>query len=599
MKTIPNRNTLWTTIIVDELTRAGVGAVYISPGSRSTPLALAFDLHPNIEIYVHHDERGAAFSALGMALTTQRPVALVCTSGTALANYYPAVLEARHAQIPLLILSADRPHELRGSGANQTMDQLKFFGDHVKSFVDVAPPEAQPPAQVTRYLRTLVDRAVALALTQPAGPVHLNFPFRKPLEPIPVPGDIPDDLERDASFFLDGPPAGQPLTRVQRGINHLHHQQIELLVDAVQNATRGVIVCGMRCPRGEFPQAVMQLATASGFPIFADAFSGVRFSLSEEIGEPNLVLGAYETFLASFTSLELLPPDLVLHFGAAPLSKNLNAFLSSPIKTRTIMISAHGFWADESHSVNHVLIADPTQICSQITERLGSPQTISPWVQRLQSLESKTWDLIEVREKMEFYEGAVTAHVLRQTPSNVIIYAASSSVVRHIDQFSRPRSGGLQIFANRGLSGIDGTIASAIGASEGSRKRVTLLIGDIAFLHDLNSLSGLLRARAQLTIILLNNDGGGIFHRLPIREFDPPFERLFITPHGLEFHAVAKMFGLAYSRVDSADALDAAYCQALVSDGSQLIEIPCDSALQERIRQEINASFDEATFEGV
>ena len=594
MKTIPNRNILWTTIIVDELSRAGVSAVYISPGSRSTPLVLALDLHPDIEVYMHHDERGAAFSALGMALIAQSPVALVCTSGTALANYYPAVMEAHYAQIPLLILSADRPHELRGSGANQTMDQLNFFGNHVKSFVDVAPPEANPPAQVTRYLRTLVDRAVSLTLTLPAGPVHLNFPFRKPLDPIPVPDDVPVSLEHEPAFFLHGKPAGQPFTRIQRGKKLLQPNQIKFLVDIIQNAARGVIVCGMRCPRGEFPQVVKHLAVAAGFPIFADAFSGIRFSSSAEISGTNLVLGAYETYLASAMSPPLPHPDLVLHFGAAPLSKNLAAFLSTHLETRTIVFSSQGFWADESHLVNDVLIADPAQICAQIIEHLEIPQTISPWVQRLRKLESKTWDLITDREKIQFYEGSIVAQIVRLTPSNVIIYAANSSSVRHIDQFAQPSTNGLQIYANRGLSGIDGTIASAIGASEGSRSRVTLLIGDIAFLHDLNSLSGLLRDRAQLTIILLNNDGGGIFHRLPIREYQPHFERLFVTPHGLEFRAAAKIFGLGYSRVDSANTLETAYRQALSSNISQVIEIPCDSALQERIRQEINASIHEA-----
>ncbi len=313
----------------------------------------------------------------------------------------------------------------------------------------------------------------------------------------------------------------------------------------------------------------------------------------------NLVLGGFETFLASTSPPALPSPDLVLHFGAAPLSKNLNAYLTARLETRTIMITAHGVWSDESHRVNDVLIADPAQICHQITERLRDRPPASSWVRQLQTLELKTWDLLAAREKLTLFEGGVAAQVIRLTPPNVIVYAASSSAVRHVDQFARPRSESLQIFANRGLSGIDGTIASAIGASEGSRKRVTLLIGDIAFLHDLNSLSGLLRSRAQLTIILLNNNGGGIFHRLPIRNFEPPFERLFLTPHGLEFSAAAKMFGLTYSWVDSADALHAAYRQALASDSSQLIEIPCDSALQERIRGEINASFDEASLEGV
>ncbi|MEN8172931.1 MAG: 2-succinyl-5-enolpyruvyl-6-hydroxy-3-cyclohexene-1-carboxylic-acid synthase, partial [Chloroflexota bacterium] len=560
--------------------------------------ALAFDHHADIEVYIHHDERGAAFSALGMALVTGGAVALVCTSGTALANYFPAVLEAYYAHVPLIVLSADRPHELRGSGANQTMDQLKIFGDHVKSFVDAAPPEALPPAKVTRYLRTLVDRAIGLAIAPPAGPVHLNFPFRKPLAPVPVPDDIPETLKADESFFLNGRPDGLPLTHVQRAIIQPNTAQIDSLTAALQAADRGMIVCGMRCPGGDFPSEVTKLAAVTGLPIFADAFSGVRFSSPEDSSSAALVLGGYETFLASTPSLS--PPDLVIHFGAAPLSKNLNHFLSAAhIESRHIIISEHGQWADEFHTVNDVLVANPVDVCRQLSTRLADPQPISPWAAQLQKLESKTWRQIADRKNETFFEGGIVADIMRLAPSNHHIYAASSSVVRHIDQFGTPRTGNLRVYANRGLSGIDGTIASAIGASEGTGESVTLMIGDLAFLHDLNSLSGLLRGHAKLTIILLNNDGGGIFQRLPIREFEPPFKRLFITPHGLSFHAAAQLFGLDYHLVDSAEALDAAYQQAFASDASHLIEIACDSTVQERMRLEINASLDGNTLEGV
>lgn len=588
MKTIPNRNTLWAAILVDELTRVGISAVYIAPGSRSTPLAMACDRQPALDVYLHHDERGAAFSALGMALVTQRPVALVCTSGTALANFYPAVLEAFYAQIPLVVLSADRPHELRGSGANQTMDQLKFFGEHVKTFVDVALPEAQPPAKVTRYLRTLIDRAVAASLTAPAGPVHLNLPFRKPFEPIPVPGDLPESIETDAAFFLDGRPNGKAFTYVAQGVPQPNSDQIDLVLDAIQQAERAAIVCGMRCPRADFPQAVQHLAAATGLPIFADAFSGVRFASHQAGSKPDLILGGYETFLAAASSPALPPPDLILHFGAAPISQNLNAFISAPLGMRTIMVAEHTRWFDETHTVDDVLISDPAALCRQVAARLEAPSVVSKWVAQLQTLEAQTWELIAAREAQTFSEGAVVAQVMRSTPAHVLVYVASSSAVRHVDQFARPRNQSLQVFSNRGLSGIDGTIASAIGASEGCRQRVTLIIGDVAFLHDLNSLSGLLRGKAKLTVILLNNDGGGIFQRLPIRNFEPPFERLFITPHGLTFQPAASLFGLRYTLANSQQSVAAAYQQSLQSTESHLIEIPCDSAAQEKIRQVIN-----------
>ncbi len=272
-------------IFVNELIRGGLTAVCIAPGSRSTPLALAFHANSEIRIIQHLDERSAAFFALGMALAEDKPVALVCTSGTAAANFHPAIIEAQMSQVPLLVLTADRPYELRYSGANQTIDQVKMFGDHVLWSVDVALPQADAPLSAIRNLRTLAARALACSNGIVKGPVHLNFPFRKPLEP----------TNRHSWIVADKAPGGQrPYTTIERGIMQPTEEQLSFLAEAITSHRRGLIICGPRCPAGDFPEAVTQLAGAAGYPILADPLSGVRFGPQVDTAH---VLGGYETFL--------------------------------------------------------------------------------------------------------------------------------------------------------------------------------------------------------------------------------------------------------------------------------------------------------------
>ncbi|MCG3211541.1 MAG: 2-succinyl-5-enolpyruvyl-6-hydroxy-3-cyclohexene-1-carboxylate synthase [Anaerolineae bacterium] len=575
----PNPSSLWAAVFVDELARAGLRAACIAPGSRSTPLTVAFARHPNITVYSLLDERGAAYFALGLALATGQPAALVCTSGTATANFFPAIVEANVAHVPLLVLTTDRPPELRHSGANQTIDQLNLFGEHARWFVDVALPETAPAAVTLRSLRALAGRALAATRGFPPGPVHLNFPFRKPLEPIP--GDSP------LVPPVEPRPNGAPFAAFSRGQLAPSALQIDDLCSAIQSSRRGVIVCGPRCPGGDFPAAVTELARAGGLPILPDALSGVRFGPHTTQAE-GLLLAGYETFLQREVVSRWPAPDLILQFGALPISRWLGEWLGGSAGARRMQISASGVWQDDSHTTSDFIWADPATLCQAVSGRLAGQSSAQEtgWLARLRAAEAQTWQVID--QTADFFEGRLLADVVELLPSPAALFVASSLPVRHLDQFARPAPTELRLFANRGASGIDGTIASALGAAAGSGLPLTLVIGDLAFYHDLNSLLALRRCGLKATIVLINNNGGGIFHRLPIARVEPPFTELFVTPHGLEFAAAAQLFGLDYRAVTNPADFRRVFAAAVAAPESMLIEVKTSAQQHESVRREIN-----------
>jgi 2-succinyl-5-enolpyruvyl-6-hydroxy-3-cyclohexene-1-carboxylate synthase len=580
----PNRNTLWARIFVDELVRAGLEAVCIAPGSRSTPLTLAFAEHPGVAVYSLLDERGAAFFALGMALASQKPVAVVCTSGTATANFYPAVIEANYAQVPLLVLTTDRPHEVRHSGANQTIDQVKMYGDHVRWFVDVAPPEAHPAALTLRALRSLAGRALAAATGLPPGPVQLNFPFRKPLEPTLAPAD---GTEKAAQ--VEGRSDQRPFTRITRGVTTPGPDQLELLVELIQESPRGLIVCGPRCPDGRFPEAVIRLARLAGYPIMADALSGVRFG-THVAGAAEMILGGYDTFLQADFTGRVEPPGVILRFGAMPISQALMNYLVGASTARQVAIHESGSWQDENYTLSDFMWAEPEAVCDLTAARLEGIE-LKPrdtgWLANFKQAESRAWQAVETARSDRFFEGAILAEVVEAMPDDALLYVASSLPVRHLDQFAPPGPASVRVLANRGASGIDGTIASALGAAAATQRPLVLVMGDLAFYHDMNSLLALKRCGVKATIVLINNNGGGIFHRLPIAQFEPPFTELFVTPHDLQFEPVVRMFGADYIAASTREEVRLALSQALAAANTHVIEVSTDAVRHEQVRREV------------
>lgn len=578
MSTAPNRNVFWAKTFVDELARCGLEHICIAPGSRSTPLVIAFAENPGVTIHSIIDERSAAFFALGLGLAMGKPAAVLCSSGTATVNFHPAVVEARYGQVPMLILTADRPHELRDSGANQTVDQVKLFGDHVLWFYDVALPEAEPPAVAVRNLRTLAARAYAKTQGFEPGPVHLNFPFRKPLEPIPVSGDQTDVEPHPFDNT-------RPFTNVSRGRIHPSEQQIALLAEAIQQSERGLIICGPRTPYDEgFAQALASFSQRTRFPIFADVLSNVRCS-------PILqAVGGYDTFLQE---PPFEPPDLILHFGAMPASSALEQWLNRIPTLRRVLITANGVWTDAYHRLTEMIQADETTLLQEVQRSLVASnhrRSQQTWSQQLDEAERITWQQLDEVLSQQIFDGAAVGAIINAVPPATQVFTASSLPVRHAEQFVKPQLKSLRFYANRGASGIDGTISSAFGIAAADRHRpVVLIIGDLAFYHDMNGLLASKRDDLRnLTIFLINNDGGGIFKRLPIADFEPPFTELFLTPHGLDFAPAVQMYGLDYQRVETLDALRQIASQIGTASKAAVIEIRTDAQHDFERRNEIN-----------
>ncbi len=569
---LANRNTLWAGVFVAELVRQGLQDVVIAPGSRSTPLVMAFAQTAGVRPYVLSDERSAAYFALGLARASGKPAALVCTSGTAAANFLPAVVEANHAEVPLLVLTADRPAEARDSGANQTIDQVKLFGGNVRWYAELPAPEANPAPMLLRAVRAFAARAWWLSQSPLPGPVHLNLPFRKPLEPTPIPADRPDWLDDSALRAFDAPlvtfsrPRLQPDPETVRRLTELLHYP------------SGLIVCGPRCPGGDFPPRITALAERLGWPLLADALSGVRFGA--HIAPNGAVLGGYDTFLQ--TAAALPRPRVVLRFGDLPTSTVLGDYLAGLGDALQIAISDTGRWRDEHFRLAQLVWADPLLLCEALLA--GAPRNPQrDFLRAWQSAEAAVWQALEAFGGAADFEGGILPQVVAALPAGGSLYAANSLPVRHLDQFAAPAPKPLRVFANRGASGIDGTLSSALGAAVHCPGLV-FVSGDLSFYHDMNGLLALRRADIHAVMVVINNDGGGIFHRLPVARFQPPFAEMFVAPHGLTFAGAAQMYGLDYARLPRAD-LPAALSAALAAGRPAILEIPSDAAGFEHLRR--------------
>jgi len=595
--TAPNRNTLWARAIADELARGGVTAACISPGSRSTPLTVAFDEHESIRTFSHLDERAAAYFALGRARRTGEVTPLVCTSGTAAANYHPAVLEADQSRVPLLALTADRPPELRDSGANQTADQEKLYGDAVRWYKDLPEPEAE--ARKLRSLRTTVARALTAAEGTDAGPVHLNCPFRKPLEPTDVPGDVPEDLDTLAAAGRerDGGDAAAPsapgagssspafVERAQ-GTPELPDTEIRSLAESL-GVERGLIVAGPADPTEVDPEAVVALAHATGFPILADPLSGLRFGGHTRVAP---VLGGYDAYLDESVTADWPDPEAVLRIGASPTSKPLRKYLGR-VDAEQFVVDPAGKWREAEFTATDLVVADPSRLAEALARVVTGPDS-ADWRELWGEAEQTHWETVDGYEAL--FEGGIVADAVEAAPEPTTLFVSNSMPVRDLDRFARPSADAVTALGNRGVSGIDGITSTALGAGSATTDHLTLVIGDLAYYHDMNGLLAVARCDVDATIVLLNNDGGGIFHMLPIESFEPPFTDQFKTPHGIDFEPTGELYGLDYERVDSRDGFVDAYSEAVESEGSTVIEVATEAADSHAVRDDLRAQVVEA-----
>ena len=584
----PNRNTLWARAVVEELVRAGVSTACVSPGSRSTPLTIALAEHEDIRVFSHLDERAAAYFALGRARRTGEVTPLVCTSGTAAANYHPAVLEADQSRVPLLALTADRPPELRDSGANQTADQEKLYGDAVRWYKDLPEPEAEP--RKLRSLRTTVARALAEAEGTNPGPVHLNVPFRKPLEPVEVPGDVPEDLDALAAEGRGGAGSGRKAPAfVERrdGAPELDDAALRALADDLA-VERGLIVAGPADPHALDPESVVALSHATGFPILADPLSGLRFGGHTRVAP---VIGGYDGYLDESLTADWPDPEAVLRLGASPTSKPLRKYLART-DAHQVVVDPAGGWREAEFTAAELVVADPSRLTSTLARVASGPDS-ADWRQRWADAEQTHWDAVDAED--ELFEGGIVADTAELAPQPSTLFVSNSMPVRDLDRFARPSPDALTALGNRGVSGIDGITSTALGAGSATTDDLTLVIGDLAYYHDMNGLLAVARCDVDATIVLINNDGGGIFHMLPIESFDPPFTGQFKTPHGIDFEPTGDLYGLEYERVESREAFRDAYADAVASEGSHVVEVVTDAAdshdtrdaLRERVVEKI------------
>lgn len=552
-----NLNALWAETLMEALAGAGVAHVCLSPGSRSTPLSNAAYLSPELATSVHLDERSAAFFALGLAKATGKPVALVCTSGTAAANYHPAVIEASLSRVPLLVLSADRPPELRQAGAAQTIDQIGLFGNAVRFFQDLPVPE--PELGLLRTLQAVARHAVIQAVGRPAGPVHLNIPLRDPLPPIPKDeariAELAATLRRETASRLHVPVL--PSAPVASGAALLP------VADALAKSVRPLIVAGPQAARPDEAASVLRFAERFGIPVLADVASGLRFH-----GSPMVLAGA-DAFL-KLESAASTPPDLVLRIGDLPTSKPVNEYLARH-RAPTLAISADRLRHDPEALVQATLEAEIAPTLERLGELLPGMAVEASWSAMFQELEARTAAHFEASELP--LEAKATVEALRAVPAGGSVFLSNSMPIRYAETFCRHLAEGVRIHVNRGANGIDGIPSTALGIAMGSKGRTLLVTGDLAFLHDVGGLAAARNARHGLVILLLNNDGGGIFNFLPISGFPEVFEPLYGTPHGMDLSHASRLFGFEHARIVEARELPKALDTAFDAGGLHVIEV--------------------------
>ena len=571
-----NTNTLWASVLVETLVSLGVPTAVISPGSRSTPLTLAFARHPNVDTIPILDERSASFFALGHAKATGQATVLVCTSGTAGANYFPAIIEAYESQVPLLVLTADRPQELRNCTSGQTIDQQKLFGHYVHSYTELALPEAN--LKQLRYLRQAIAHACQRCHYPVAGPVHLNCSFRDPLAPLA--DDTAQHLTAkiDKGFFRHLASQARQASAFE-GVHNSSQHRIETrslpslqgsLPAALGQSERGLIVVGP--VQTQYPHAFCnEIATLSqqlGWPVLAEGLSPLRNRASLN---PYLVT-TYDMLLRHPHHANALVPEQVIQIGALPTSKVLRQWLETVDPMRWI-INPTGQNQDPLHGAAMQLPLSLQALVSALPSPLRTLTAYSKaWCTRDAIARQRLTNHMQALPNL--FESKLSWLLPTLLPSQMPLMIANSMPVRDVEWFWPLNDTAIQPYFSRGANGIDGTLSTALGIAHHHHQAV-LLTGDLALLHDSNGFLNAVHRDSHLTILLVNNHGGGIFEMLPISQFEPPFETFFATPQSVDFGTLAAAHGVPHQSIQSWETLAAALAQFPAS-GVRLLELTCD-----------------------
>jgi 2-succinyl-5-enolpyruvyl-6-hydroxy-3-cyclohexene-1-carboxylate synthase len=571
-----NRNTALASAFTEELARGGLRQATVSPGSRSTPLALALWRQPEIEVTVILDERSAAFFALGAAQAGDAPVAMLCTSGTAAANFHPAICEADESGLPLIALSADRPPELREIGAGQTIDQLKLYGSSVRWFCEVGNHEADD--QGLLHLRSLACRALAAARGEVRpGPVHLNFAWREPLAPVRIEGAV----SASDRLALDGRP-GRPLTAVGPLLSQPSELLLEELTERIDRARTGVIVAGRQLDPG-LREPLASLAQRSNFPILAEPTSQLRSGPHDR----SHVVTTYDLLLRDRDFAEQSKPELVLRFGEMPTSKPLRAWLVGS-GAEQIVIDPRARWNEPTRRAATLIRADPrhlAEVCAASIEK-AKREGIGLWLRAERAAREAIDSELNGASSLHT-EPALHLALGRAHSDGDLVYTASSMPIRDQESFLAAEKTDALFLCNRGANGIDGLISSAIGAAHASRRPTTVITGDLGLLHDIGGLAALREVTCPVRIVVIDNDGGGIFDFLPQAQAlgEREFESLLRTPRGLDLAKAADLFALPHRRVETAPQLNVA-----LGAGTGLIEVKVERSNNVALHRRLSAA---------
>lgn len=575
---IANPNRRMAEALVAGLEAAGVRDVVFSPGSRSTPIVLALARRPAIRRFAVTDERSAGFFALGLARETRRPVAVLTTSGTAAANLLPAAVEASLGHVPLVLLTADRPPELRDCGAAQTVHQVGLFGAHAKLTLDLPTPAAG--VDLDDYWPRVALRAVATAESEPAGPVHLNLPLREPLFDVGEEGGAPQV-------------AVAPELRVHRGRAVIAEKAVADLAGRLAAASRGLVVCGPRTD-DRAARAIVLLAERLGWPLLADPLSGLRYRR----GPAATLVDAYDLLLRDDGFAAAHRPDALLRFGGPPTSKPLGRFLAGADPRIDVLVASAPAWPDPAYRATDVVRADVEGLAVALAAGLPPSRPDGAWLDRWLGSSRRARAALDRRLDADdatagLFEGAVFRELRRALPDGAALHVGNSMPVRDIDAYLGAAAAPLEVVANRGANGIDGVLSTALGAAAAALRPTALVVGDLSFLHDVGGLQIAVRHRLPLVVVVVANDGGGIFSFLPQRAL-ASFESDFATPHGLDLEAPVRAVGGAFTRISSWTELAAAARRGFAAGGLHVIEVPSDRArnleLHRRIETDVLAA---------
>jgi 2-succinyl-5-enolpyruvyl-6-hydroxy-3-cyclohexene-1-carboxylate synthase len=556
--------TAFARTLVDEWARHGVTDACLAPGSRSAPLALALAADERIRLHVHLDERSASFFALGIARASSRPVLVLCTSGTAAANFHPAVLEAHHGRVPLVVCTADRPPELRDTGAGQTVDQVKLFGDAVRWFHEAEVPIDRPDAGAT--WRALASRAVAEATGSPPGPVHLNLPFREPL--VPTGAELVDAPGRSDD---------RPWTASAPGVRAPSVEMLDALAHLVADRPRGLVVAGWGA--GVRPATALRFAEVAGWPVLADPLSNLRV--------PGTV-AAYDPLLRVPGFTDGHRPDVVLRVGGPTTNKPLVQWLDASVDQ--VLVDPDDAWLDPLHGVSGRMVADPELLLGALADAVDvmvDEEWVRAWTDADAAARGAIDALVDGWDAP--FEGRIARDVVRATPADASLVVASSMPVRDVESFAAAREH-VTFHANRGANGIDGFVSTALGVAAASEGPTVALLGDLCFLHDANGLLGAVERGVDATLVVVDNGGGGIFSFLPQAELPEHFETLFGTPQPVDVGALAAVHGIPVAEVDTAAGLEPALAAAADAGGVQVVRVRTERATNVTRHREVWAA---------